>query len=329
VSEFNVEVVKIGPVERHPNADSLSITQVHGGYPVIFRTGDYIEGSLAVYIPVDSVMPDTERWTFLKGHRRIKAKKIRGVFSMGMLVDLPNCGSDPYFEFVEGQNVQSEFDIKKYEPVVHGGTFSHADNEPPQQFIPKYTDIEGYRRNSDLLKIGEQVVITEKLHGANGRWLYRDGRFWVGSHNHLKKEDVSDIWWRSLDVLGREKLKLADNFVFYGEVLGVQDLRYGHNGGNPGVRIFDMFDSVSGKYIDYEMMSELCDELGIDCCPQLYTGAWHKGLIDLAEGKTLINDVNHIREGFVVRPLVERWDRSVGRVILKVISEGYLLRKEG
>lgn len=38
MSEFHVEVVRVGPVTKHPNADTLSITNIHGGYPVIMRT---------------------------------------------------------------------------------------------------------------------------------------------------------------------------------------------------------------------------------------------------------------------------------------------------
>jgi hypothetical protein len=49
MSEFRVQVVQLGPIEKHPNADTLSCTEVDG-YPVIFRTGDYAEGDLAVYL---------------------------------------------------------------------------------------------------------------------------------------------------------------------------------------------------------------------------------------------------------------------------------------
>lgn len=38
MSEFKVEVVKVGPVEKHPNADSLGITKVYD-YPVIVKKG--------------------------------------------------------------------------------------------------------------------------------------------------------------------------------------------------------------------------------------------------------------------------------------------------
>ena len=84
MSEFHVEVTRVKGVQKHPNADTLSIAEVNG-YPVIFRTGDFEEDGLAVHVPVDSIVPDTEDWAFLNGSRRIKAKKLRGVFSIGML----------------------------------------------------------------------------------------------------------------------------------------------------------------------------------------------------------------------------------------------------
>ncbi|RYE90041.1 MAG: RNA ligase, partial [Myxococcales bacterium] len=85
MSEFHVRVVRVGPIVKHPQADNLSIAQVFG-YPVIIRTGEYAEGDRAVYVPVDSVVPEGDpRWAFLGEHRRIRAKKLRGVFSMGLL----------------------------------------------------------------------------------------------------------------------------------------------------------------------------------------------------------------------------------------------------
>lgn len=36
---------------------------------------------------------------------------------------------------------------------------------------------------------------------------------------------------------------------------------------------------------------------------------------------------DHVREGFVVKPIRERQDPRLGRVFLKMAGEGYLLRK--
>lgn len=85
MTNAKIEVVRVGAIEKHPNADTLGITRVFG-YPVIVKLGDFREGDLAAYVPVDTVMPEGEEWAFLgKSPRRVCAKRLRGVFSMGML----------------------------------------------------------------------------------------------------------------------------------------------------------------------------------------------------------------------------------------------------
>ncbi len=107
MSEFHVQVVQVGEIRKHPNADLLSITDVNG-YPVIMRTGDFAQGDKAVYVPIDSIVPDEARWAFLKSKRHILAARLRGIFSMGLLTQ-----ADPSWEV--GQNVQKELHIEKYE----------------------------------------------------------------------------------------------------------------------------------------------------------------------------------------------------------------------
>jgi hypothetical protein len=40
-----------------------------------------------------------------------------------------------------------------------------------------------------------------------------------------------------------------------------------------------------------------------------------------------VEGVDHVREGFVVRPVRERYDPAVGRVILKLHGEGFHTRR--
>ena len=53
--EHTIEVVRLGPVRPHGNADSLDITDVHGGYPCVVKRGSFSEGDLAAYVPIDSI----------------------------------------------------------------------------------------------------------------------------------------------------------------------------------------------------------------------------------------------------------------------------------
>ncbi len=325
MSEFNVRVIKIGPTEKHPNADTLSITYVDGdkslGYPVIFRTGDFVEGQLAVYVPIDSIVPDLPEWSFLGGHRRIKARKLRGVFSMGLLT-----ASKP--EWTESQNVQQELGIEKWEPETSNLNILNTENEVDPGFLPVYTDIEGLRKHKTVLVSGEEVIVTEKLHGANSRVLFKNNQLWVGSHKNIKRFDERNLWWKLAAEYGlQEKLATIPDIALYGEAYGqVQDLKYGITAGVK-LAIFDAMNVETRRYFDYDDFKALATKLGLPTVPELYRGPWTQDLLSLAEGKTTIPNADHVREGFVVRPITERWDHKCARVILKMIGEGYLLRK--
>ena len=203
MTEFRVEVVRLGKFEKHENADSLSITHIHGdvasgtGYPCIVKTGDFREGDLAVYVPVDAVVPTIDkRFAFLMDKRgnttaRIKARRLRGVFSMGLLVR-------PDEAWEEGDNVQDLLKIKKYEPDEsnrpHPGRVVGGSAERDPKYVKEYTDIEGLRRWGTAFELGEEVIITEKLHGASSRYVWKKGRLWVGSRNVMRKRPGQPTW---------------------------------------------------------------------------------------------------------------------------------------
>ncbi len=324
--EHDVTVVRLGEIRKHPNADTLSITEVLG-CPVILRTGDYAEGELAAYVPVDSVVPgDAERWAFLRHTPddvrpiRIRAKRLRGIFSMGLL-------AKPEPDMAEGDEIRERWGIVAYEApmaLTIGG-----DNEPDPGLMPCYTDIDGWRRYRRLLVDGEQIVATEKIHGANGRYLWRDGRLWVGSRTGIKREDPRSIWWQAAYAADlAAKLATVPGIAVYGEVYGqVQDLKYGVTSGARFVA-FDAMDTTTRRYLDYHDFDVLMDRLKLDVVPVLYHGPYDpEAIAALAEGKTVFADGVHVREGFVVRPVAERFDERLGRVILKLAGEGYHLRK--
>lgn len=183
MSEWKVEVVRVGRIEKHPNADSLSLTNVHGGYPVAFRTGDFEEGSFAVYVPIDSVVPDTEQWKFLDGHRHVKARKLRGIFSMGLLVP-----AQPGWE--AGRDVAAEMNITRWEEPLYSVGVDSIDERCSFDF-PVYTDVEALRRWSDVLVPGERVIATEKIHGC----LRRDSKITMfdGSKKDICRVIVGDV----------------------------------------------------------------------------------------------------------------------------------------
>lgn len=77
-----------------------------------------------------------------------------------------------------------------------------------------------------------------------------------------------------------------------------------------------------GKYLPYEALSAISD---IQHVPFLGVHSFNLDeLKEMAEGSSLVEGANHIREGIVVRPIDERWTNDIGRLQLKLISNAYL-----
>ena len=61
--------------------------------------------------------------------------------------------------------------------------------------------------------------------------------------------------------------------------------------------------------------------------PVLYIGPFNWDVISkLVEGQTAVPGAKGIREGIVIRPLKERHVRSLCRLILKVVSNQFILK---
>jgi RNA ligase (TIGR02306 family) len=207
---------------------------------------------------------------------------------------------------------------------------------------PVYTDIENVRRWSKVLVEGEEVVMTEKIHGANARFVFANGRLYVGSRTRFIKPNSEGLWpgvARAHNLAS--VLANCPHIAIYGEAYGqVQDLMYGRS--DAGLAVFDAMDTRTGKYLDWKEIESLVNTLNMLChedvidskmvslvmAPVIYRGPWlgyaaHKAL---AEGPSILGENAHVREGVVIRPIVERIAERLGRVILKMVGEGYLTR---
>ncbi len=321
-----VAVVPVA-LEPHPNADSLSIVRV-GGWTVCVRTVDWQGKELGAYIPPDNVVPDRPEFAFLDGHRRIRARKLRGVVSHGLLMPAPQ-GSKV------GDDVTAALGVIAYEPpadVLTGGVRAPS----PQGHWPKY-DIEPWEKWSDHFTECEPVFIHEKIHGTSWRGYVdpADGTLSVGSRAmFLQRGPESDapVYWEVLkkhpEVV--EWLTANPGLALHGEVYGwVQELRYGHTKGTVSLILFDVFDPVSGHFLDYPEAREKCRLPNWVPLLSSSSGApvplVKSAIRTFANGKTTVAGVDHIREGCVIRPARERRVDGIGRVILKCIGDDYLM----
>jgi len=315
VNEHTCDVVKI-KLLKHPNADALSIVHV-GDFQCVVRTSDWNDGDLAVYIPPDSVVPDTPMFKFLGGHRRIKARRLRGEWSTGLLVQAP-------IDAVVGDDVMEDLGVTHYEPQMRACFKTGGDGAtPPPGFHPVY-DVMNFRKYSDRFVEGEEIVATEKIHGANARFVCVDDEIYCGSRKFWKKEDENNLWWKALSWTPALEawLRHHQNMTVYGEVYGqVQNLKYGAKNGEI---FFAAFDILSGdKWLDYDEARRIGS--GLPWVPLVYRGPFDKEkMLMLAEEDSICPKADHHREGVVIKPIHERTDRNIGRVQLKIVGNRYL-----
>ncbi len=362
MSEWNPSIVKIEKITMHPNANALSIATVLGDYPIIIKLGQFEINQLVSYIPIDSILDiDRPEFNFLD-KPRIKAKRLRGVYSQGLLIEAPE-------GFKEGDSVVDYFGIKKHvypeemedilgmseeerkkyclpkiDAQLLAKTRGGNAESPPRGWSPPYYDLEALRKYYKAFEENEEVVLMEKLDGSNSFYRHDGERLWTKSHNLFKKRPDNPegcMWWEiAIRNNFEEKLAKYPQLGIYGECYGnvnpyMYDCPLVDGKVQKKFRMFDIFDFSASKFIDYDDMVNISNDLEIEMAPTIYKGPWliDKSLYALAEQnsflKSNIPGATNIMEGFVIRPIKERIDQRSGqRIILKLKSERYNLSKK-
>lgn len=297
MSTHQVLAFRVPSPRKHPNADSLEIFDV-GGLTIVARIGAFAEGSLAALIEPDYIF---------KGER-VRPARLRGVWSEGLLVPAPEGA-------IEGENLIEKLGITRYEPKTTTRLVTSAPDglevKPPKlsEASHKY-DLEPWSRHRDLLSPGTPCVVTEKLHGANARYVWHDGRLHIGSRNRWLNPSADTVWHKYPSWLV-DLCKQNPDCLFFGEIVGIQDLKYGFADG-VGLYLFDAL------YADH-FLSDLVLRCLVDpkyCTPVLYAGEYSEDIVrSLAEGPSTL--ASHVREGCVV---------SYSGYKFKHVGHGYYLR---
>lgn len=152
----------VDSVERHPDADRLDVIKI-SGYQCIVRRDSYAVGDPVVLIHPDTVLPDDEWAKPFKRGERVKAVKIRGVWSFGIAVKPEVFLGKGWADLVElGQEVSALIGVRKYESPVGNDLQAIG----PLPFGMFKTDEERYQNIKDL-PWGEKVDVTLKVDGSS------------------------------------------------------------------------------------------------------------------------------------------------------------------
>lgn len=308
------------------------------------------EVPVAVFIQPDSIVPEMKDppWAYLgkaiKGEdgvtvgfeplteteRRIKTRRFMGVYSEGILIPVPLDARLKWFRSSEvdanmvGIDLANFLGITHYEPQEKNHHFNFLSSsakieqaKSPGIKVPVYSLENWYRYGNEVFSEGQQVVITEKIHGTNARFVFssRDKEFFIGSHRTWKTRTYElpyqSRWHRVLRYFKLKEPKLLQSthvwarvalnhpwilglcssypdYVVYGEIYGdVQNLKYGCKENEIKFRVFDIYNAKDEKYLSYDYSRHLCSIFGLETVPELYVGPYSEAKVrELIDGNS-------------------------------------------
>ena len=277
-STFKVPLTEILEIQEHPNAHSLEIAVVYG-FQVIVSKDKYKVGDRALYIPIDSILPqDLEDLMFPEGSKiklskhRVKQIRLRKIASQGMLIDPIDIRTTHGFlpDKLE-KDYKEELNITKYEPPTPKFQLSTGNqakrNKPLENAnFHKYNGLNNIKWFPTMFKNDDIVVMQEKIHGSHARasimpfqantiWkkikkllgLVPKFEFCYGSNNVQLQERAGYTGFYGEDIYGRVfqeldvKNKLKEGESIYGEIYG-EGIQKNYNYGLKGSQKFILFD---------------------------------------------------------------------------------------
>lgn len=362
MSEYKVPLTTIKEILSHPNADRLEVARVYD-FNVVVGKGQYNVGDICVYVPIDSILPMALEIKIFGGpdskiklnKSRVKQIKIRGAYSQGLLIE-PDYASNQLDGVSLEDDVSSILGITKYEPPTPSFQSPGQKRDKPKEnpFFHVYGGIDNYKWYPELFAEGEEVSVTEKIHGSNIRfglvpyvannwWRKLLKKFkltpeyeWVYGSNRVQLQQRKGYkGWYGENVYGKvlekydAKNKVQPGEIWYGELYGdgiQKNYSYDCKNGEHKLVVFDLKyqNGTESYYEDADIFQVLAKERGFEVVPELYRGPFNKNNIkELTKGNSIFVPSQKVREGIVVKSIKES-NSVIGRKVLKLISEKYL-----
>lgn len=304
--------------------------------------------------------------------RRITAKRLRGEWSEGLLMPLEQhqtCWSTPrgipvddgkVYQVKEGDDLASMLGITHYDPPEDDNPASGSQTEGTRKakipttfrgwvnFLKMYIrgerreggpaglpvyDVEALKKHMHVFIDGENVVVTEKIHGSNARYTYVKGFFgyghmYAGSRQLWKSISSTCAWRRALkdNPWIESWCKAHPGYALYGEITPTQK---GYDYASNGKVRFFLFDvrDPKGNWLSRAETKTLFGYNLEASVPYIYEGPFDLEKIKtFVDGPSTVDGATHPREGVVIKAEPNRYVHNLGRVQLKLVSNVFLER---
>ncbi|RYG66079.1 RNA ligase (ATP) [bacterium] len=339
-------IQKVQSIEPITNADAIELARING-WQCVVKKGEFEVGDLGVFLEIDSVPPDDDKFRFLwqrrpkegepapevverPGNFRLRTIKLRGTLSQGLLLPL---GYFDLGEVSEGEDVTEKLGVIKYEPPVNAMLNNSEFRAPFPPLVPKTDEMRVQSIPEVLDEIrGLPYVATLKYDGSSSTYVLDPftGDFHACSRNQSVLEGNS-VYWRIARQYGLEAiLRSNPDYAIQGEIcgpgiqknhLGLKDLE---------LFVFNIYDFKVRRYLTHDEVQAWTGAHGLKAVAEIERGDSfehsQESLLALAEGKYA--GTSNEREGIVIRPLAETSSVALaGRLSFKAISNRFLLKE--
>ena len=199
-ANYAAQVVRVPKPFSLPNADRLVGLGIFGYTVITAKDGEIREGDLAVFFPAESQLSHslasgaalyrhtelnaypTAKPGYLEDNRRVRALKLRGTVSNGLLLPLAEFArvmgvpakdfvEGVAFDHIDGVEVSRKYRVK--EPAEQRSreqaNVKKAFKRVDAAMFPVHIETDQYLRNEHLLADDDVLIVTQKLHGTSFR----------------------------------------------------------------------------------------------------------------------------------------------------------------
>ena len=186
----------------------------------------------------------------------------------------------------------------------------------------RYKSIERYGKSGNEITARGNIVIWEKLDGANASFQREGDKVLCFSHKSYldgsKDKQLGGFYgWVQENIKAED---LVEGFVYFGEWLNIHKINYGDN--LKKFFFYDVYDSSKEYYLGMDVICSEAERLGLKLAPIFYEGFYvSENHIQSFVGKSMLAP-DGIGEGVVVKNY-EYFDRFGVQKFTKIVTKAF------
>lgn len=191
----------------------------------------------------------------------------------------------------------------------------------------KYMDVVrlGHKTTIGVLNDGDQIIIQEKIDGANASFLYDEESDTIRAfsrNTELNDENTLGGFYQWTQQLPKDSLMIG--VIYFGEWLNPHKVKYSKY--EKQFFLFDIYNTYAGEYVDFSMVKDEAERLNLNLVPVFYEGEY-QGYehLETFVGKTMLGGkLGEVEtgEGIVVKNTQFK-DRFGHQLFVKLVTDAF------